>query len=54
MRIDLENSLISSNRIIFVLQESHKQMREKGTENLFKEIIAKNIPNVWKEPNIQM
>lgn len=26
--------------------------REKGTENLFKEIINTNFPNLWKEMEI--
>ena len=28
--------------------------REKGTENIFQEIIAKNFPNMGKEPLTQI
>ena len=28
--------------------------REKGTENIFQEIIAKNFPNIGKEPLTQI
>lgn len=31
-----------------------KEEREKGAENLFEEIIAKNIPNLTKEKDIQV
>ena len=32
-----------------------KEKREKGTENLFKQIADKNFPNLWKklDPQIQ-
>ena len=36
-----------------VLQGCHKK-RKKGTEKIFREIIAKNFPNMGKEPLIQI
>ena len=30
------------------------EQREKGTEKIFEEIIAKNVPNLGKEPLIQI
>ena len=33
---------------------SHKDKREKGTEKIFQEIIAKNFPNMGKEPLTQI
>ena len=34
--------------------DSRKRRREKGAENLFKEIIVKNFPNLGRELDIQV
>ena len=37
--------------IIGILEREEK---EKGAENLFEEIIVENLPNLWKETEIQI
>lgn len=32
----------------------HKKKKEKGAENLLEEIIAKNVPSLGKETDIQI
>ena len=41
-------------RIIFVLQDLRKRRERKGTENLYKEIMAINFLNLEKETDIQI
>lgn len=36
------------------LYPSWEFQKDKGTENIFKAITAKNIPNLWKETDIQI
>lgn len=45
---------IISSRPTFALQESQKEERKKGTENLFEEIMAEHFSNLGKETNIQI
>ena len=52
-RIDLGNSVTPSNVVTVILQESQKK-RENGTDNLCKEIIAENFPNLGKETYIHI
>ena len=39
---------------IHIMQVPEGEEREKGTEKIFKEIIAKNFPNTGKEPLTQI
>ena len=39
---------------IHIVGVSEREEREKGTENLFEEIIAENFPNLGKETDIQV
>ena len=39
---------------IHIIGVSEEEERKKGTENLFEEIIAKNIPDLGKETDIQI
>ena len=50
MRIDLENSALSS---AIILRLYRSQEKEKGTENLF-EGIVENFPRIGKETEIQI
>ena len=34
--------------LIFTLQESQKEKREKGAENTFEDIITESFPKPWK------
>ena len=49
-----ENSGTMVNEQTSVLQGCQKEKREKGTEKIFQEIIAKNFPNMGKEPLAQI
>ena len=39
---------------IHIIGEPEGEEREKGTEKIFQEIIAKNFPNMAKEPLTQI
>ena len=39
---------------IRIIEVPEGKEREKGTEKIFREIIAKNLPNMWKEPLTQI
>ena len=39
---------------IHIIRVTEGQEREKGTEKIFKEIIAKNFPHMGKEPLTQI
>lgn len=55
MRVDVGNSVTPPNVITFKLQESQKkEERERGTENVFEEMIAEYFPNLGKETDIQI
>lgn len=54
MRGDLWNSVTPSSIVTFTWWGSQKEEREKGTENIFEEIIDENFPNLGKETDIQM
>lgn len=45
---------ITSNYQTFSLQEPQKEKKEKGTDTLFKEIIAESFPNLGRETDIQV
>ena len=47
------NSVTLSTLITFLLYETQND-KEKGTGNLFEEIIAENFPNLGKETHIQI
>ena len=49
---ELWNNVIRTNICIIEVPEGEE--REKGTEKLFKEIIAENFPNMGKEPLTQI
>lgn len=41
-------------RAIYTLRGSQKEKREKGTESLFKELMAENFPTLAKEMDIKI
>ena len=49
-----ENSGTTLNDQNCIIGVPEREEREKGTEEIFKEIIAENFPNVGKEPLIQI
>lgn len=49
---DLGDTINRSNLHILGLPEGRK--REKGAENLFKEIMAENVPNLRRDLDIQV
>ena len=52
MRINIGNSVKCNNIPIIEIPEEEK--KEKGAENLFEEIVAKNFLNLEKETDIQI
>ena len=40
--------------LIYTQQGFQKEEKEKGTENIFEEIMTENFPNLKKERNIQI
>ena len=49
-----ENSRTTLNAPTSLLRGCQKEKREKGTEEIFKEIIAENFPHMGKEPLTQI
>ena len=49
-----ENSGTTLNATTSVSQGCQQEKREKGTENIFQEIIAKNFPHMGKESLTQI
>ena len=49
---ELWNKVKSTN--IHIIGVPEREDREKGTEKIFQEIIAKNFPNMGKEPLTQI
>ena len=49
---DLWNNIKHTN--IYIIGVSEGEEREKGAENIFKDIIAENFPNRGKETDIQV
>jgi len=49
---ELSDSIKRNN--IHIIGVPEDEEREKGAKGLFEEIIAENIPNLWKEIDIQI
>ena len=41
-------------KTIYIIGVPEGEQREKGTEKIFEEMIAKNLPNIGKEPLTQI
>ena len=53
-RVSENSGTMLNSPTLYYRGSRRRREREKGTENIFKEIIAQNFPNMGKEPLTQI